>query len=519
VILNKILLKITFWLFTLLFSLKASAQSSANQFEYNNRQQIIDSVISIGEKFLGKPYKYKAPNINMLDCSGFINQIFKPFEPNLPRSSSLISKQVDKIDFNDVMPGDLLFFKGRNIRNNSIGHVSMVVSKDTSGNIKMMHSCNRGVIIDDYPMSYYKQRFLFAGRIPFIDTIKITPEEKPNSFTFSETDTTFVDTIKPLKIMAVGDLMIGTNFPSDAYLPPKDGSDILKPIHNYLDSSNLAIGNLEGVLLTGEGDVKKCNDPSKCYAFKSPDHYVHHYKSAGFDILSLANNHVGDFGSAGKKNTVQLLKENEIFFAGLEDYPFTTLVKDSIRYGFCAFSPNRGTMRINNYEVAREIVQHLDSICDIVIVSFHGGAEGAKYNHITRKTEMFLGENRGNPYDFSRMVIDAGADLVFGHGPHVVRAVDLYKDRFIAYSLGNFATYARFNLRGPNGLAPLLEVSVNQKGEFIKAKIHSFKQIGEGGPQWDETNSAYSEIKRLTLIDIPEAPLSFDGINTILPKP
>ena len=94
----------------------------------------------------------------------------------------------------------------------------------------------------------------------------------------------------------------------------------------------------------------------------------------------------------------------------------------------------------------KKTIAYLDSLVDIVIVSFHGGAEGSEYTNITKKTEIFLGENRGNPYEFSRVAIDAGADVIFGHGPHVTRSMDIYKNRFIAYSLGNFATYARMSL-------------------------------------------------------------------------
>ena len=125
-------------------------------------------------------------------------------------------------------------------------------------------------------------------------------------------------------------------------------------------------------------------------------------------------------------------------------------------------APNNGTIDINDHKNAISLVQKLDSLCDIVIVSFHGGAEGANHTHITRNNEIFLGENRGNPYKFSRDVIDAGADIVFGHGPHVTRAIDIYKDRFIAYSLGNFATYGRFNLNGVSGIAPIVKVFVNK---------------------------------------------------------
>lgn len=310
-------------------------------------------------------------------------------------------------------------------------------------------------------------------------------------------------------IAGVGDMMLGTNYPSDVHLPPQDGRDILGPVTPILQSADVAFGNLEGVLLSGEGNPKKCRDPKKCYIFKSPDHYVTYFTKAGFDVLSVANNHVGDFGEAGRKNTVRLLEQENIAFAGLETHPFTMFEKDSLTYGFCAFAPNTGTVKIHDYKKASDIITHLDSICDIVIVSFHGGAEGPSHNRITRQQEMYLGENRGNPYTFSRMAIDAGADVVFGHGPHVVRAIDLYKDRFIAYSLGNFATYGRFNVTGLSGLAPLVSVFTDKKGQFIKAKIDSARQKGEGGPILDPNNGAYKEIKRLTILDIPESNLEF----------
>jgi len=480
------------------------------------KKQVIDSIIEIGKQFLGKPYRYKSAKTPMLDCSGFICHIYDHLDLKLSRSSASQAIQTRRIDFSEVQPGDLLFFKGRNISNNSVGHVSMVIEVNDAG-LKMMHSCSRGVIIDDYPMSYYKQRFLFAGRLKEMDEWEQTTAI-PAEDTLQVIQDSLVSPKKTsVTMVGVGDLMIGTNFPSSSHLPPNDGKDILVPAHYILQKADVAFGNLEGCILTGEGTVKKCNDPTKCYAFKSPDHYIDHYKNAGFDVLSIANNHVGDFGDVGRKNTTRILTENGIHFAGLEDYPFSIFEKDSITYGFCAFSPNTGTLKITDYAKAKEIVQHLDSVCDIVIVSFHGGAEGAKYNRITRKTELFLGENRGNPYEFSRIVIDAGADVVFGHGPHVVRAIDLYKGRFIAYSLGNFATYSRFNLRGPNGLAPIIELELTQEGVFLNGQIHSAKQSGEGGPIMDATNAAALEIKRLTLLDIPEAPIVISDDGKIEP--
>jgi len=311
-----------------------------------------------------------------------------------------------------------------------------------------------------------------------------------------------------ISVIGVGDIMLGTNYPSATYLPPDDGRYLLAPLKPILENATLTFGNLEGVLLTGEGEVKKCANPEVCYAFKSPDHYAGYLVDAGFDLMSIANNHVGDFGDIGRKNTVKILREYQLAFAGLSDYPYTIFEHKGITFGFCAFSPNSGTQKINDYENARKIVQHLDTSTQIVIVSFHGGAEGAKYDQITRQTEHFLGENRGNPYEFARIVIDAGADIVFGHGPHLTRAIDLYKNRFIAYSLGNFATYGRFNLSGSLGVAPIIKVYTDKKGEFIKGEITAIKQLGKGIPTIDPSKQVIQEIQKRTKRDFPESTLN-----------
>ncbi len=467
----------------------------------------IDSIIDFGKTFLNKPYRYKGPSSWEMDCSGYIAFIFSRFGYQIPHSSISIGSIVENIDETEIKKGDLLFFKGMDLKSNSIGHVSLVI-ETINGSIKMMHSCQRGIVIDEYQKTdYYKQRFIKAGRLPFdfetklFDTLNIVSDEQPMPVR------NFSNQVDSISIIGVGDMMLGTNFPSKSYLPSDDGKNILTPVKHIIDKADIAFGNLEGVILSEGGTVKTCSNPDMCYAFRMPNHYVNYFKEVGFDILSIANNHVGDFGEKGRENTVKLLLEAEIKFAGLTKYPFTTFEKNGIKYGFCAFAPNNGTININDTKNAATIVQHLDSICDIVIVSFHGGAEGSTRSHITRSDEIFLGENRGNPYKFARTVIDAGADVVFGHGPHVTRAIDIYKGRFIAYSMGNFATYGRFNLKGLCGTAPIIKLFVNKKGEFLSGKIYSIKQIGEGGPIIDNDQMALKEIINLTQSDIPESPI------------
>jgi len=322
-----------------------------------------------------------------------------------------------------------------------------------------------------------------------------------------------------LSIVAVGDMMIGTNFPSDDYLPPQDGAEIFRQIKPHLSDADITFGNLEGVILTGDyPTTKKCQNPKNCYAFKMPDHYVAHFKDAGFDLLSIANNHINDFGEIGIRNTTNLLQEAGINFAGVKDHPQTIFQVNGLTIGFCAFSPNKGTVRINDLAVAKQIVQDLESKVDVVVVSFHGGGEGLDYQNITKETEFYLGENRGNPYQFARDMIDAGADVILGHGPHVTRAIDLYKNKFIAYSLGNFSTYARFNLQGKKGISPLLKINVDKNGDFVDGEIVSIKLIGEGIPVIDSTNQALLTIQNLISTDLGEIGLILDKDGSILLK-
>ncbi len=319
-----------------------------------------------------------------------------------------------------------------------------------------------------------------------------------------------------LSVIGVGDMMLGTKFPGEEYLPPADGSMLLSDVAHILKDADITFGNYEGVILDEEGTPKECKNPKLCYLFKTPEHYAIHLKDAGFDVISLANNHAGDFGEEGRKSSIDVLTGLGIAVAGTQSIPYTIFEAKKIKIGFAAFAPNAGTISLHDYDRAKEIVQHLDSVCQVVIVSFHGGGEGADFQHVTRKQESFVGENRGNVYEFARLVIDAGADIVFGHGPHVTRAVDLYKNKFIAYSMGNFCTYRRFNLKGPNGIAPIVKLWVNAEGNFLKGQIYSTHQLGSGGPVIDDSNKVLHKIKELTLQDFPETALEIldDGLIT-----
>jgi hypothetical protein len=319
-------------------------------------------------------------------------------------------------------------------------------------------------------------------------------------------------------VIGTGDIMLGTDYPVAGYLPPDgDCSLLLRPVLDVLRSGDVLFGNLEGVFCSGGGTPKHCRDTTTCYVFRMPDRFVSCLVEAGYDVMSVANNHVNDFGPRGRISTAEVLTAAGIAFAGFTTHPWTVFEKGGVTYGFAAFSPHTGTMDLNDYGGAARITRMLDSIVDIVIISFHGGGEGNEHQHVVRGDEEYLGYNRGNTYLFAHTVVDAGADVVFGHGPHVTRAMELYRGRLICYSLGNFCTYRRFNLSGPNGIAPIVKVRMDRRGNFLSGEVVPVYQPGEGGPWIDPEGRVIRALQALTAADFPDQLLAISPDGTMLP--
>ena len=322
-----------------------------------------------------------------------------------------------------------------------------------------------------------------------------------------------------IQVVAVGDIMMGTIFPNGEYLPPNnDCSRSFSMVQPYFANADILFGNLEGAMTDSKVGAKNCSKPEWCYTFGMPTAFVQCLVVAGFNLLSLANNHSGDFGEQGRASTIRTLTGAGIHHAGLSSCPTATFEKDGIKYGFCAFAPNKGTIDVKDISAAQEIVRQLKDSCHIVIVSFHAGAEGNTYQHVTRKTENFIGENRGNVYEFAHKMIDAGGDILLGHGPHVTRAVEVYKNRFIAYSMGNFSTFSRVNVSGVNGLAPIFRIFTTRNGCFLKAHITpTYQPADDRTPRYDPAGRVISVIQSLTRTDFPELKISItdDGWITI----
>jgi hypothetical protein len=317
---------------------------------------------------------------------------------------------------------------------------------------------------------------------------------------------TLLDSSALISVAAVGDIMIGTDYPKNI-LPDDDGVGFLKDVAPILSSTDVAFGNLEGVLQDGGEPVKVCKVPENCYLFRSPTRYAQYLRDAGFDVMSLANNHARDFGEEGRDSSMRALDAVGILHSGREGDVAKWTVKGR-RFAMIAFAPNVGAHQLNDIPTARTLVSALAAQNDVVIVSFHGGAEGEGAERLTFSREIFHEEDRGNVVEFSRAMVDAGADLVLGHGPHVARAMELYRDRLIAYSLGNFATYYGISVTGNRGIAPILIANIDGEGRFISAKLESTVQIRPGGPQPDVEKRALKMVRGLTQEAFPDGQLA-----------
>ncbi len=307
----------------------------------------------------------------------------------------------------------------------------------------------------------------------------------------------------PVTIAAVGDIMLGSTSINDSFLPPNDGANILKEVTPVLSKADITFGNLEGPMLEG-GKTEKCPpNATRCFAFRVPTRYGKLLKDAGFDVMSLANNHAGDFGDYGRESTRKTLDALGIQYAGSDKAEFSTayLEVKGKKIAFVGFAHNSIVPNVNDLAFAKQLVIEAKKRADLVVVSFHGGAEGTDQQHVPNQTEIFAGEKRGNLPLFAHTVIDAGADLVLGHGPHVMRGMEIYKDRLICYSMGNFATYGMFTLKAETALTAIFEIKIAADGKFLSGKLYAGKQPGKGGPVWDSTNEGIRKVRELSLAD------------------
>ncbi len=315
----------------------------------------------------------------------------------------------------------------------------------------------------------------------------------------------------PIRIAAVGDIQLGSSWPEDdPILPPDNATHMFSRVADWLRAADITFGNLETVL-ADSGDSTKCRRGSRnCYAFRAPTAYARTLERFGFDLLSINNNHASDFGDHGRRATVAALNRAGLEHAGPES-GIASWETHGLRIALIAFSTGEGPYRVQEIDRARELVAAADRAHDLVFVSFHGGAEGAGATHVPKTMERAFGEDRGDVYAFAHATVDAGADLVLGHGPHVVRGMEIYRGRLIAYSLGNFSAWHGFNLHGPLGLSLILNVTLAINGVVTAAEINPVVLEDPGVPTPDLQGRAVDIVRRLSQEDLGTSILDASG--------
>lgn len=295
-------------------------------------------------------------------------------------------------------------------------------------------------------------------------------------------------------ISAVGDIVMG----STPELPADGGRGFFAAVAADLPA-DIVLGNLEGTL-TNRGSPKCGAASTNCFSFRTPPSYARWLTQAGFTMLNLANNHAFDFGQKGLVDTVKALRRNGLAHTGRRG-EVTVAKVGEIRVATLGFASYPWANPLNNLQRVRALVRQAARKADVVVVTAHMGAEGAAHRHVRRGTEWYLGENRGDPMRFARAAIDAGADVVIGHGPHVLRGMEWYKGRLIAYSLGNFGGYKVFALDGPLSVSGILRITLRGDGAFEAGVLVPTRLNANGRPELDPSEQAHGAVRALSKSD------------------
>lgn len=317
-----------------------------------------------------------------------------------------------------------------------------------------------------------------------------------------------------IKIKAVGDIVPGTNYPQNRLHPQK--KILFQSVKPILKGADFLFGNFESTLTNYPYSPKGAGG-GLIIAFRTPPSYAQLLKEAGFDVMSVANNHSFDFSVQGFKDTSQNLEKAGIKALGKKGQILIGKRKGlSIAWiGFSYFDEHNS---LKNLKEAKALVRKASQKADMVVISVHAGAEGTGAMRVRNQTEFFFGENRGNLVQFSHTMIDNGADLILGHSPHVPRALELYKGKLIAYSLGNFMGYQTLSTQAQLAYSLVLEVELNNQGDFVSGKIIPVHLNPEGIPYPDRQGRSIRLIRQLTKSDFPKTRLTIDNKGRILRK-
>lgn len=318
---------------------------------------------------------------------------------------------------------------------------------------------------------------------------------------------------KTISIGWAGDIVPGYK----KYKPLPDQNDLFKNTKSITESPDIMIGNLEGVI--SNKDLRsRCGILSlkKCFAFKGETDVLTALKNNGFDALTVANNHSFDYGEAGFEDSIANIETSGLIPIGKKQ-SVTYISVDGVSLGLVAFSFDNNLNSLIDDRTVKSLVEEAEAGADIVLVFFHGGAEGVNARHVMEGEEWYLNELRGDVKAFAKTAIDSGADAIFGAGPHVIRGIEWYKRTPIIYSSGNFAGYKAFSLDGPkDAFVPVIEF--NQNGSIKSFEINPVVLSDDGIPDVHPSpEKVFDEINSLSITDFGASGAKVDEKGLINP--
>lgn len=303
-----------------------------------------------------------------------------------------------------------------------------------------------------------------------------------------------------LTLAWVGDTMLGTATAA----PPDGGAALFADVAPLLRRADVAAGNLEGVLTTATASKCAGSASAACFAFRADPALAPALRDAGFDVLNLANNHAWDYGAPGQADTIAALERGRIGWTGTPGR-VAVVERDGMRVAFVGYAPYEWAPSMHDVPLAQGLVRYADTMADVVVALVHAGAEGRDATRTPVGVEVAYGEDRGDTRAFAHALVDAGADLVLGSGPHVVRGIERYRDRLVAYSLGNFAGWQNFSGGGAYDLSGVLRLRVARDGRVLGGRWHALRLEPPGIPRRDGDHAAAELVDELGAADFGAA--------------
>lgn len=309
----------------------------------------------------------------------------------------------------------------------------------------------------------------------------------------------------PIIIRAVGDIVLGSNYPHPRLPDARDKQRIVE-LHQTLNNADIVIGNLEGVLYD-QGKSRKDVSRPGYFAFRMPESYAATLHEMGFDVLSLANNHSMDFGAEGVEATRRALLAEGIQPVGVAGAEMATVTVRDTTVAVLSYSYLQNFTHMHDEARIQADIERAMSVAKVVVVTVHAGGEGEAAAGRPDQDEYFMSEYRGNIRRFARFAIDAGASAVFGHGPHVVRPYEVYKGKPIFFSLGNFVGYRTLSTRGKLGHSIVAEVRISPQGQLLGAGVIPLKLDKAGIPVADYSAAGLGALDGLLAQQLEKRPI------------